>query len=645
MKKSYYYLIVLYTASLLFSQEALTEESVSSSSLEHGVSSGEPQAKEVLSPKAYPLVEAAYKKQREGDHKAAAVLTQAALKIDPANYQLAMLMMQISEQMQNWENVERYASLALSKRPKDDFAYATRGFARKHLNNNAGAIADFHAALRVPHVSEEVKNTATRALKYLDAEQKATLNAKGGAQSANALVGESMNVDVEAYREPTLATAKNDIQRAVALARLDINNKNYRKAEKRLKAVNLDQSDNRSLYDYYSMLGSVYIFQNKIDESVAIYDKATTFAFYNFELSEMYWKRAEQAHLSSKNPKLVMDLAVTSGTFLSRSEVRNMQIAYLAVSLEWHSLATVYFERGFALQGIKSRDYRCMLDAAYSYKKTGKNAEAMKYFEKMMDLQSKDSSFTQHLPEDVASRFYASREHADIRRKWGSNTFGQFQQRAGNDIMWQGIQEFYYQPYYYNGSLIQSYMQYANIPVSGYGTWGNEADYGNFGLRMEPFESENLSLGVEQMIKIGEAARNDTRFRVAYSLDAGTDLNPIKCSWNYRSSFMEYTYSLVHKEMSFSGFWRQGVSFRSDCVVRNLVTSLHLMVYLNYYNIADARGHRWFPYVGAGVNFRQWYREDRHDAPRSYFDVTVQYRVSSLSSDYNALVLELFNAF
>jgi adsorption protein A len=39
--------------------------------------------------------------------------------------------------------------------------------------------------------------------------------------------------------------------------------------------------------------------------------------------------------------------------------------------------------------------------------------------------------------------------------------------------------------------------------------------------------------------------------------------------------------------------------------------------------------------AGPGVSLRHWFREDKYNAPRSYFDVTLQYR-AHLSGDNRA---------
>lgn len=74
------------------------------------------------------------------------------------------------------------------------------------------------------------------------------------------------------------------------------------------------------------------------------------------------------------------------------------------------------------------------------------------------------------------------------------------------------------------------------------------------------------------------------------------------------------------------------------------MVSPHLTLGWGYGGKEIAKGERWSLEAGPGLHFRQWYREDKYNAPQSYTDLVIQYRFGLSHNRDNVLTLTLFNS-
>jgi hypothetical protein len=159
---------------------------------------------------------------------------------------------------------------------------------------------------------------------------------------------------------------------------------------------------------------------------------------------------------------------------------------------------------------------------------------------------------------------------------------------------------------------------------AGYAT-GQESLQGQAGLRVKPISDINLKLSIERNIGLGGKTQSDWLQRVSYSDDWGTDLETVKPSWSTGSVFAEVArYS--KQTQTFASFEAQvGRSYRWEAISSHLVITPHGVLAAQYDNKISGEAKNAVG-IGAGVNLRYWYNEDKYNAPRSHNDLSLQYR-------------------
>jgi tetratricopeptide (TPR) repeat protein len=368
----------------------------------------------------------------------------------------------------------------------------------------------------------------------------------------------------------------------------------------------------------------------------------------NFFKSEALWKMAEVERDKDEREE-AMKHTRESVALLPENRVRLLQAAYLMVSLYNDAEACEYFERAFVYENAEDYSPQVTLDAAYASKRAGSNQQAVKYLERYIDAQtelveSKDFDKNSRR-EDVERLYDARREHADIVRKLGVNA-GTYYVRTDGDYSLQGIAEVYWQPWYRNGKQLQIFGQLTETFATRNDFDGSKTFFGAVGARLEPLSDYNLVFTLEQQIKIGDWTRDDARGRVGYSWDTGLELEPWVPSWAYVALFTEYARSFSHSYSLFYGNARYGRSFRQGGLDGRLVITPHVLVAWNYNSEAgEANLSKWAWHGGLGLHFRNWYREDKYNAPKSYWDLFLQYRFGLDENSEDTLTMTLFNSF
>ncbi|BDU68788.1 peptidase [Geothrix oryzae] len=306
-----------------------------------------------------------------------------------------------------------------------------------------------------------------------------------------------------------------------------------------------------------------------------------------------------------------------------------LELAYAYVGRHRDAEALDHFSAGLDDQSLPGT----WLDAAYAAKRLGKNSEAVRYFTRGMDARRASG---QTSPEfDYGLR----REVETLSRSWGLASGSFYRQSillpgvASRDKLLQQGLEAYWQPEFLaqNGRMVQVFAQvFENLYSGNSATTGGPTLQGVVGVRAKPFSSENVVFTAEKLVALGRLSLNDWMFRAAYSADAGLDLRPWERDWNYWRLFTEgaafaKTGQYVHQlEVRAGHAWRMKTSDGRDMLAP------HLVLAGDFDNRVNPRYAGGF---GIGASLRHWFREDRHHAPASWLELTLQARAQLGSAD------------
>jgi bacteriophage N4 adsorption protein A len=311
-------------------------------------------------------------------------------------------------------------------------------------------------------------------------------------------------------------------------------------------------------------------------------------------------------------------------------------IAYLAVLVGDDEGALAAFERASARGNLP---VTATQDAAYAAGRLGRNDLAVKYFKQSIDVAEAGQPFL--TPQQL---FNTRREVADRSRQWGANAaltyrgispsaLSATQPGASNDSLQAGAEAWWRPLDYRDGRVLELYAGLSETLSSkaGFAT-GAESLQGTLGARVKPLIDVNLVLAVERRFAIGSKTSTDWLPRIAYSAGAGTDLRVDAPSWMTATVYTEAG-RFIKQRQTYATFEGQvGRSYRIDTVSPKLVIFPHAVLGADY-NSNVAIGSKNAVGAGAGVTLRHWLNEDRYNAPRSYADLSLQYRARISGDD------------
>ena len=304
-------------------------------------------------------------------------------------------------------------------------------------------------------------------------------------------------------------------------------------------------------------------------------------------------------------------------------------VAYLAVLVGDDESALSAFDRA-AKRGTLTET--ATQDAAYTAGRLGKNQQAIGYFKQSIDVA--DAGQSTLTPQQL---FNTRREVADRSRTWGINTSLTFRGipssaltakqgntsgdslQAGTEVWWRPVSYTQGRTFELYGGASETLSSKAGYPT------GSASLQGTLGLRVRPLPDVNLVLALERRIAIGSKSVSDWLARVAYSVSTGIDLRVDAPSWTTTNVYAEVG-RYINQHQNYATFEGQvGRSFRLDAIHPKLVLFPHAVLGADY-NSGFAQGSKSAIGAGVGVGFRNWFNEDRYNAPRSYLDVSLQYR-------------------
>lgn len=374
--------------------------------------------------------------------------------------------------------------------------------------------------------------------------------------------------------------------------------------------------------------------------------------------SEVFWKFAETAERKGNVAK-ALEYGNESVAAWPDSTARRLQFAYLAKRHHQEALAAEQMEK--AVQLSKGPVPVAVLrDLAYTLKNLGKNAKAMKYFEQSIDAAEKPESLpVEERRKAIELNYDLRREHETLERKWTVYSAVTYWKPSGGDALVQASVEFDWQIYNNNGRKLALFNRYygnvwSQSPNSpGPFAWspvivsyGWETTQGGVGINWKPLTNANLVLSIENQFPVGRQGDQGWLYRVGYSWDQGYEFKPYVKSWSYRTFYGEYDYWTNNKRNSFGIETRWGRSTRLGGLSSRSVFTPHIFFTANYDSgYAAYDQSNWAMAAGPGFVYRKWYREDKYNAPRSYWDFIVQYRFRLGSRRIDGLLAQWFTSF
>lgn len=522
----------------------------------------------------------AFRAMERRDFRLALQLARKAVRLDPNNAGYQQLLAGALIGMGQFGEAEQLLNRLLARNPHDATLLLQRASLRQQAGRHDAAIADYRAAIASGRLTAQQKRTALLSI------------ADTALQAQN----------------PELAIAT-------------------------LKAFG-DAPD----YDVHSRLGYALMALENREEALIAFERA---------------ERAAQ-DLRQKNAMLVARINVLNAMgrrdearalFLAayeRGQLRGMdtvQLAVLASQSGENEMAFDLFEQADARNQLSGTN---LIEAAYNARRTYNNERAVDYFKAAID-----EAHSGKLKLDPQYLFGLRREVEVLTRTWGAylsvnygaagmgpNNYllGPTNLGSGHTLSIGG--EVYWRPPhigYRDGALFELF---ARGFMTGYdendGATGLDTLQPSVGARWKPFKDQNLILEASYLFPISKFAREDVLLRAAYSMGEGGDLRVDVPDWTFWSAYVDAAYFAMNPQTIISSEARYGRSYRLDQISDRLVVTPFLALGGSY----DTGFHTPFSLgVGPGVNLRYWFREDEYTAPRSYVDLTAQYRVKLAGDD------------
>jgi tetratricopeptide (TPR) repeat protein len=306
-----------------------------------------------------------------------------------------------------------------------------------------------------------------------------------------------------------------------------------------------------------------------------------------------------------------------------------LDMAYLSTRIGDAEAAREAFAAADAAGGLPPTS---LLDAGYAAMQSKHDQEAVDYFKRAIDAVN-----GLQLKMEPQLVYDTRRAVADLTRKWGvlasitlrngvgvEPGFGALGSpgNGGRRTTQAGV-EAYYRPWgYRNGEFVELFARgFTTLDDRNGGMTGSDSFQGGIGARWKPISSQNLMLSFSRVF--GPNVNDDWLAQIAYSYDVGSDLRVDTGSW-WTARF----YAEIGRYLEAGNNYgiAQLLAGRSYLVGSSGRTVLFPHAFVGAeYNSADTIA-KTAAGIGPGISLRHWFREDTYTAPRSYWDITLQYR-------------------
>jgi tetratricopeptide (TPR) repeat protein len=280
-----------------------------------------------------------------------------------------------------------------------------------------------------------------------------------------------------------------------------------------------------------------------------------------------------------------------------------------------------------------------LVDAGYASMRTHRDDEAIGYFKRAIDAVN-----GLELRMEPQMVYDTRRTISEVSRKWGvlasltlrnggnvEPGFGAVGGAPSDQRTLQAGVEAYWRPWgFRNGQFVEAFARgFTTLDNDAPGAMtGGDSFVGGIGVRWKPLTSQNLVLSFSRVF--GPNVDDDWLAQVGWSLDRGTDLRvDVPSWWTTRISaevghYLENGNTYGVGQLMFGRSYVVGASGRTVLFPHGVLAA--------EYSSNDP-SEDFSAGIGAGVSLRQWFREDVYHAPRSYVDLTLQYRARLAGDD------------
>jgi Flp pilus assembly protein TadD len=337
----------------------------------------------------------------------------------------------------------------------------------------------------------------------------------------------------------------------------------------------------------------------------------------------------------------------------------DLQVAYLSVQAGDDEAAHDAFSKADAETRLAPTATQ---DAAYNAMRVHEDEQAVGYFKRVIDAEKAGE-----LEMPARQLFDTRRAVADVSRTWGlisttsyrgnssssglssapsTGTTGNGSSGSRSNDSLQNSTELSWRPLgYRNARFVELYGRITDTLWSknSDSDTGLDALQGALGVRVKPFSALNVMAAAERTFPLGSSdVDGDWLLRLGYGSSIGTDLRVDTSSWWTSQLFAEAGHYVNDSRNYFNSEWQGGRSYAIGGAGSRWVTFPHVVAAFDYdskmdsetgadgradYSSGTAAG------VGVGNNVRYWFREDAYNAPRSYVDFSLQYRVKVSGDD------------
>ena len=297
-----------------------------------------------------------------------------------------------------------------------------------------------------------------------------------------------------------------------------------------------------------------------------------------------------------------------------------LDFAYAAAGAGDDRLAVQGFaaaDRAEPLKGAQA------LDAAYAARRAGQDAEAIVWLEQGARTLPADQLTPQR-------RHEIGRELQTLEQRWGGtatvstgpaasattlvNGGGEQVTQVGGEV-WARVGGDN------NGRPVQVFARAYQTVDADSGPTGGDTTQGWVGVRWKPLTETNLVVEASRLIALGDAARDDTMLRAAWSADVGGDLRYDRDSWPSANVYVdaarliedEQTYAVADANIGWT--WVASES-RRDTITAGVGLRA------DYDSLRD---EEWAVAAGPRVAWRHWMGGDDVRAPGRYLDLSLGY--------------------
>ncbi|MCD8351989.1 MAG: hypothetical protein LUC93_15380 [Planctomycetaceae bacterium] len=512
----------------------------------------------------------------------------------------------------DYDGLERLYSERLAIRSADVYSYAGRGFARYGKGEFEAAVADFEQALAGDGLDDETREQVAAAR----AEIRVALDS-GGTPTSPKLYDDFARVD-KLIEQGDYTTATQILDEIEAMD------------------MGLEQ---RAVFDY--LYADILWKRGQRDEAYIMYRQAATELKEPFRLSEAQWKMAEY-HWDKGEKDRAIDFGRVAVASNPEYSWRNAQLAMWFFELRRDDEAIYYLAR--AMEGDERQVgeaglYQLMANA---YMRKNDKAQFHYYMERHIDYTSADHVSREKNPTEHYESLYHARfanDNAMRRFRGSSYIYSTFFRNDDYSLDW--VTNLYWRVTPFRMMNVEAFVQTVGTIASSfsdeyYNPWTNSAmGYSGHSHLSDTFRvaiglranlPKGFGLSLDKVFGIGRDAEDDTRLRLDYFAGKGVGLEPSKVEWNYASFYTEGTWSIQHSDFTLFADARIGRSYRLYRISDRVVFTPFVGAFATYGGKEIEHARRYGLEAGPGVMLRRWNRGTTYREPRSFFEMSLQYR-------------------